>query len=203
MHFDRLEWTGIPDGGTAAAALHTGEMDWVEVPEMDLLPSLARVPKLIVETNRVSTAIGIARFNHLYSPFDNAAVWRALLGAIDQAEAMQAVAGVDPADWRTGIGLFGPGSPLANDEGIGVMTAPRDYDRVRRELAAAGWSRAVLQSSSSITHSARVPKVWPGCFRPNPGGCGGGGNREVGKTGGNAPAAPCWLVGRGVRVGRR
>ena len=104
-HFERLEWTGMPDGGTAAAALHTGEMDWVEVPEMDLLPSLARDSKLVVETNRVSTAIGIARFNHLHPPFDNPAVRRALLGAIDQAEAMQAVAGVDPADWRAGIGV--------------------------------------------------------------------------------------------------
>jgi peptide/nickel transport system substrate-binding protein len=139
VHFERVEWTGMPDGATAAAALHTGEMDWVEVPEMDLLPALARDPKLIVETNRVSTAIGAARFNHLHPPFDNPAVRRALLGAIDQAEAMQAVAGVDPADWRAGVGLFGPGAPLANDAGIEVMTAPRDYDRVKRELAAAGY----------------------------------------------------------------
>jgi peptide/nickel transport system substrate-binding protein len=31
VHFDRVEWTAIPDGATSAAALHTGEMDWVEV----------------------------------------------------------------------------------------------------------------------------------------------------------------------------
>jgi peptide/nickel transport system substrate-binding protein len=139
VHFDRVEWTSIPDGATSAAALHTGEVDWVEVPAIDLLPDLARDKKLIVETNRISTAIGIARFNHLYPPFDNPAVRRALLGAFDQAACMQAVAGVDPADWRAGVGLFGPGTPLANDEGIGVMTATRDYDRVKRELAAAGY----------------------------------------------------------------
>jgi peptide/nickel transport system substrate-binding protein len=139
VHFDRVEFTGIPDGATAAAALHTGEVDWVELPAIDLLPVLARDPKLRVETNRVSTAIGIARFNHLVPPFDNPAVRRALLGAIDQAAAIQAVAGVDPADWRDHVGLFGPGSPLANDEGIRVVTAPRDYDRVKRELAAAGY----------------------------------------------------------------
>ena len=103
------------------------------------MASLARDPKLMVETNRVSTAIGMTRFNQLHPPFDNPAVRRALLGAIDQAEAMQAVAGVNSANWRAGVGLFGPGSPLANDEGIGVMTAPRDYDRVKRELAAAGY----------------------------------------------------------------
>jgi peptide/nickel transport system substrate-binding protein len=139
VHFDRVEWTGTPEAATAAAALHTGEIDWWEVAAIDLLPSLARDPKLMVETNRVSTAIGVTRFNHLHPPFDNPAVRRALLGAIDQAEAMQAVAGVDTADWRDHVGLFGPGSPLANDEGIGVMTSPRDYDRVKRDLAAAGY----------------------------------------------------------------
>ncbi len=140
VHFDRVEWTGIPDVATSAAALHTGEVDWVEVAGIDLLPSLAADPKLVVETNRISTAIGIARFNHLYPPFDNSAVRRALLGAIDQAAAMQAVAGTNPEDWRAGVGIFGPSAPLANDEGIAVMNAPRDYDRVKRDLAAAGYN---------------------------------------------------------------
>jgi peptide/nickel transport system substrate-binding protein len=139
VHFERVEWTGIPDGATAAAALHTGEVDWVEVPAIDLLPDLARDSKLKVDTNRVSNTIGIARFNHLHPPFDNPAIRRALLGAIDQAASIQAVAGANPEDWRDRVGLFGPGSPLANDAGIEVMTAPRDYDRVKRELAAAGY----------------------------------------------------------------
>jgi peptide/nickel transport system substrate-binding protein len=139
VHFDRVEWITIPDGATSAAALRSGEVDWVEVVQVDLLPSLAADPKLRVETNRVSTAIGMARFNHLHPPFDNPAVRRALLGSIDQAASMQAVAGVDPTDWRDHVGLFSPGSPLANDAGIGAMTSPRDYDRVRRELAAAGY----------------------------------------------------------------
>jgi hypothetical protein len=46
-------------------------------------------------------------FNHLFRPFDNPAIRRALLGAVDQAEAMTAIAGTDPTDWHDGIGLFG------------------------------------------------------------------------------------------------
>ena len=99
VHFDRVEWTGNLEAATAAAALQSGELDWVELPPIDLLPSLKRDPKLSVETSKVSTAIGVARFNHLLPPFDNPAVRRALLGAIDQGAAMQAVAGADP---RTG-----------------------------------------------------------------------------------------------------
>jgi len=53
---------------------------------------------------------------------------------------MQAVGGTNPADWHDKVGLFGLGSPLANDAGIEVMTAPRDYERVKRDLVAAGYS---------------------------------------------------------------
>ena len=140
VHFERAEWIGIPDGSTQAAALHTGEVDWVEVPSIDLLADLRRDPKLTVETNRVSKTLAIARFNHLHPPFDNPAIRRALLGAIDQTEAMQAVAGTDRKDWSDRVGVFGPGSPLANDAGIEVLSSPRDYDKVKRELSAAGYN---------------------------------------------------------------
>ena len=81
----------MPEVAVVAAAPDTGEIDWWEVAAIDLLPSLAKDPKLVVETNKVSTAIGIARFNHLHPPFDNPAVRaRPCSGAVDQAVAMQA-----------------------------------------------------------------------------------------------------------------
>src|SRR5437660_7928325 len=45
-----------------------------------------------------ATAIGIMPFNQLHLPFDNPAIRRAVLGAIDQAEAMSAIAGTDRDD---------------------------------------------------------------------------------------------------------
>ena len=79
------------------------------------------------------------RFNHLHPPFNNAAIRRALLGAVDQADVMAAVAGTDRTLWRDRVGLFAPGSPLANEAGIEVLSGPRDYDKVKRELEAAGY----------------------------------------------------------------
>ena len=38
-NFDRVEWKFIPDPATAAAALQTGEVDWVERPLFDLIAS--------------------------------------------------------------------------------------------------------------------------------------------------------------------
>ena len=42
VNFDRVEWTVMPDPGTAAAALESGEVDWWENPPNDLLPMLDR-----------------------------------------------------------------------------------------------------------------------------------------------------------------
>ena len=78
------------------------------------------------------------RFNQLYPPFDNPAIRRALLGAVDQAEAMTAIAGSRPDNWRDGIGLFGTGTPFANDAGIEVL---RRAARLRRGQAGPGGGR--------------------------------------------------------------
>ena len=86
-----------------------------------------------------ATAMGILRVNQLYPPFDNAEVRRALLGAVDQAEAMIAVAGTDRTNWIDGVGLFPTGTPFANDAGINVIRAPRNYEAVRQALARGGY----------------------------------------------------------------
>src|SRR6516164_2047206 len=137
-HFDRVEWLTL-DQFSASAALRSGEVDWWEVPLNDAAQALARDRDITV-VSHFATAMGILRFNHLHPPFDNAAVRRALLGAVDQAEAMTAVAGTDRTFWHDGIGLFPAGTPLANDAGIEVLRRPRDYIAVRQALAQAGYN---------------------------------------------------------------
>lgn len=139
VHFDRVEWISIPDAATVAAALRAGEVDWWDIPPPDLRPILARDRNLKLTTSQVQRAMCIMRFNHLLSPFDSPAIRRALLGAVDQADAMQAINGTDQTGWHDRIGLFCSGTPLANDAGIEVMSAPRDYARVRRALTDAGY----------------------------------------------------------------
>jgi peptide/nickel transport system substrate-binding protein len=137
-HFDRVEWLTL-DPFSAMAALRNGEIDWWELPPSDLVEQLARDRDLTV-IPQYATAMGILRFNHLHPPFNNVAVRRALLGAVDQAEAMTAVAGTDRAFWHDGIGLFPAGTPFANDAGIDVLRRPRDYAAVRQALARAGYN---------------------------------------------------------------
>jgi peptide/nickel transport system substrate-binding protein len=137
-HFDRVEWLTL-DAFSAMAALHAGEIDWWELPPSDLVEQLARDRDITV-ISQYATAMGVLRFNHLHPPFNNVAVRRALLGAVDQAEAMTAVAGTDRTFWHDGIGLFPAGTPFANDAGIEVLHGPRDYAAVRRALAHAGYN---------------------------------------------------------------
>lgn len=138
-HFDRVEWHVIPDPATAAAALQRGEMDGWELPISDLLPMLERDRKLKLETVYDTGFCMLMRPNHLIPPFDNPAVRRALLGVVDQTEAMIAAMGEDPALRKVPCGFFPPGSPMASDAGMAVLDGKRDYDRAERDLQAAGY----------------------------------------------------------------
>jgi peptide/nickel transport system substrate-binding protein len=136
-HFDRVEWLTL-DPFSAAGALRRGEIDWWENPPRDLVDQI-RSDANITVVPHYATAIGVMSFNHLYPPFDNPAIRRALLGAVDQAEAISAIAGTDRDNWRDGIGLFATGTPFASDVGTEVLRGPRDYAAVKQALAQAGY----------------------------------------------------------------
>ena len=158
-HFDRVEWVTL-DTFSAMAALGRGEIDWWESPPRDLLDQLARDRK-VTAVSHFGTAMGILRFNQLYPPFDKPAVRRALLGAVDQAEAMTVLAGTDPANWRDGVGIFGSGTPLANEAGIEVLRTPRDYAAVKRALAEAGYNgeKVVIISPTDVAGIRELSKI--------------------------------------------
>jgi peptide/nickel transport system substrate-binding protein len=134
-----VEWRVISDDGTAAAALQAGEVDWWELPTDDLASVLRRAGHIRMEVKDATGVIGFLKMNCLQKPFDNPAIRRALLGAVVQEDYVTAIAGTDPKMWRTGVGVFCPGTELATDVGIDVLTGPRDAKRVRAALAAAGY----------------------------------------------------------------
>ncbi|MBV9813713.1 MAG: hypothetical protein JO326_13280 [Acetobacteraceae bacterium] len=71
----RTSTSGVADharSSNTAAALHGGEVDWVEQPVMDLVPSLRKNARLRVEVVETTGLIGVLRFNQSFPPFDNA-----------------------------------------------------------------------------------------------------------------------------------
>ena len=161
VHFDRVEWTVIPDVGTATAAMQSGEMDWWEKLDFDQKPLLAKDPKLQIFVIETTGNCGFLRMNTLHPPFDNPAIRRALLGAVNQSDYMQAVAGDDTAAYRTDLGFFPPGTPFASDAGMAALTSPRDLDRVKHDLAAAGYKgeRVVVMVASDFPTLAALGNV--------------------------------------------
>jgi peptide/nickel transport system substrate-binding protein len=139
VHLDRVEWHIIPEPQTAAHALMAGEMDWWSVVPPDLLAGLRTAPALDTRILDGAGAICIMRFNHLHPPFDNPAIRRALLGAVSQREFMQGVSGSDPDGWRDGVGVFPPGTPMANDAGMDLLNGPRDLAAVAQAIRSAGY----------------------------------------------------------------
>lgn len=166
-HFDRIEWVIIPDAATASAALQRGEVDWWLGPEADLLPLLRRNRRVTVRQIDPTGYIGNLRFNQLHPPFDNPAIRRAVLMAVQQSDFMQAVVGPDPELWQDGVGTFCPGTPMANTEGLEALTGPRDLDAAKRALAAAGYKgeRVVVLGGVDIPIIRALTEVSADLFR--------------------------------------
>ena len=165
--FDRVEWAIIPDAATAAAALQRGEVDWWLAANPDLLGRLRADQRLVVRTQDPTGIIGTMRFNQLHPPFDNAALRRAVLGAVQQSEYMQAVSGPDRELWADGVGFFCPGTPLANVAGMEALTGPRELDRSRRAVAESGYGgeKAALLVPTDIPSTNALAEVTADLFR--------------------------------------
>ena len=165
--FDRVEWTIIQDAATAAAALQKGEVDWWLAANPDLLPRLRADRRLVVRTQDPTGIIGTMRFNQLHPPFDNPAMRRAILGAVTQADHMQAISGPDRALWADGVGYFCPGTPLASTAGMEALTFPRSLDLSRREIEAAGYKgeRVALLVPTDIPSTNALAEVTADLFR--------------------------------------
>ncbi len=137
VFFDRVEWKIIPDAATAGAALQNGEVDWWESPIPDLVPQLRSTSGVALDIADPLGNIGDCRFNHLYPPFDDVRVRRAVLTAASQADYMQALVGEDRALWQELASFITPNTPLWSDYG-GEVLKQKNVEAARKLVAEAG-----------------------------------------------------------------
>ncbi len=139
-HYDRIEWNIIPDPSTAASALRNGEADWWENPTTDLIPMLRQDPNIRMMVQNPTGYNAVMRLNSLQPPFDNEAIRRAVMMAVDQNDYMAAVYGTDePGVWRECTSLFPCGTQYETQNGSGLMKGPHDPARIKAALAEAGY----------------------------------------------------------------
>jgi peptide/nickel transport system substrate-binding protein len=156
VNVDRVVWGFIPDASTASAALQQGEIDWWENPSLDLIPQIQTFKDIVLSVKDRTGEIGCLRFNQLYPPFDNPAIRRVAVAAIDQKEVMEAVAGAAPSLYKTDVGLFVPGTPMASTVGVEITRGPKDYAKLKQDLAAAGYNGQKIVVLAATT----IPTIW-------------------------------------------
>jgi len=151
----------MPDPATAAAALQTGEIDWVERPLADLIPVLSRNRDVVVDNTDLLGELGIVRPNHLHPPFNNVKLRQALLMVADQKDYLAAVMGPDSPFTTQPVGIWTPGTPLASDAGMEKITGKRDLAAAKRLVAESGYKgeRLVLMAPTDFPTLNAIAQV--------------------------------------------
>jgi peptide/nickel transport system substrate-binding protein len=157
VFLDRVEWKVIPDSATAANALTAGEVDWLELPQPDLLGMLKHANGVTTGLLDIYGTVGVLRPNHLNTPTSNVGVRRAMFAAVDQKEVMLATMGEDASTWQAPMGYFLPGSKSANDAGMDFVRKRHSIDEVKRMLDQAkygGEKIAFLHPTDQLAYNA-------------------------------------------------
>ena len=135
---DRVEWVTMPDAQTAMNALQSGDIDFMENPSFDLLPTLANDKDIVV---KVLSKLGyqtLGRMNFLYPPFDNVKVRRAALLAMRQKDVLDALVG-NPDYYKICGAIFGCGGPFETDVGSESLVKGNGMAEAKKLLAESGY----------------------------------------------------------------
>lgn len=138
VKLDRLEWLAMPDAGTAASALRTGEIDFIEQPSPDLIPVLERDRNIrLMAINPVGFMIWL-RINHQQPPFNDPRARQALLYLVNQQDNLNA-AGIRPSEQVPYCpAYFLCGTPLESRAGAAGLREA-DIPRAQALLREAGY----------------------------------------------------------------
>lgn len=146
---DQVVWNNIADAQTAVAAIQSGEIDFYELPPLDLLPVLTANPDIKVRVLDPAGAVGFLRTNCLYPPFNNVKARQAMLYLVDQAAVLKAVFG-NPKYYNKIDSLFGYDTPMSNDANTAWFKQAPDPAKAKQLFKEAGYKGepvVVLQPS--------------------------------------------------------
>lgn len=157
---DRVIWENISDQQTAVAALQAGEIDFVNNPSYDLIPTIERDPNLEIEVLDKAGQDNILRLNFLQKPFDNVKARQAMLYLIDQDAIVRAM-GADTQYTGTISSIFGNRTLYSNNENTGWLKKGGDPERARQLFKEAGYSgeKVVILDAANIPVFHNIAQV--------------------------------------------
>src|SRR3954451_18589669 len=135
---DRVEWITMADAQTAVNALQSGDIDFMENPSFDILPTLAANKDLKVESLDKLGFQTVGRMNFLYPPFDNIKVRRAAFMAMNQKDVLDALVG-NPQYYKLCGAIFMCDTPLATEIGAETLLKKSGMAEAKKLLAESGY----------------------------------------------------------------
>ncbi|MGH7154619.1 MAG: ABC transporter substrate-binding protein, partial [Acetobacteraceae bacterium] len=119
----RVEWMIMPDPEVGYQALLANEVDLLDSPSIDLMPTVANNPDIVIRELWPIEGQTVLRFNWLWPPFNNLKARQAVAHALSQTDEMQAAIG-DPQYWRTCRAFWVCGSPNGTEVGSEAYKSP-------------------------------------------------------------------------------
>jgi len=139
VRLEQVIWDNIADEQTATAALQSGEIDFYELPPIDLLPQLQSDPNIKIDVLNKTGNVGIARLNCLHPPFASVDARQAMLYLLNQADFLKATFG-NPKYYRTCPSYFGCGTPMQTDANTDWFKHGIDLDKAKQLFQQAGYN---------------------------------------------------------------
>ena len=155
---DRIEYTIMPDAATSFAALQRNEVDLLDAPSLDLLPTVDKDPNIVVSQLSITGSFGELRPNHLHPPFNNLKARQALALMGDQTEYAKAAYG-DERFWKTStpcLSFWICGTAFGTEAGS-ELYRKQDLARARQLMVESGYKGepvVVMGSSDIAVHKA-------------------------------------------------
>ena len=156
---DRVEWVIIPDTSVAFNALRSGEVDMLDAPPLDLLPTVAGDRNIVIGEVWPLESYAVLRFNSIHPPFNDVKARQVVALAFSQIDYMSAAYG-DPKLWHECYAYWVCGSPNGTEVGSEPYRKP-DLDRARQLVRESGYDGApvVLIGGSDILAYQRLSLV--------------------------------------------
>ncbi|MCO6389559.1 ABC transporter substrate-binding protein [Aliihoeflea aestuarii] len=160
VNVDTVRWVTMPDVQTAMNALVSGEIDYLEQTQIDLLPILEASPDVVTEVRDPLGFQTMGRMNFKHAPFDNEQIRQAALMAMGQEAVLATLVG-NPDFYDQCGAIFGCGTPLATETGAETLTSGGDPEGARALLEEAGYdgTPVVLMQPTDVTTLTAQPVV--------------------------------------------
>ncbi len=157
---DKVKWVVMPDVMTAVNALTSGEIDYIEQIQLDMLPILKADPHVKVETRDDLGYQTIARFNWKWPPFDNKKARQAALKAISQGPILQAMIG-NPDYYKVCGAVLGCGSLYGSEAGAQSLVKGDGMAEAKKLLKESGYDGTpiVLMQPTDVVALSTQPVV--------------------------------------------